>query len=151
MIYLLTRFCRGIFLSYFYPVFCAGLQPLCPFTPLLLYPSAPSTPTPLSSTPQWLGIGRDKIPGRKAIMEWQTFRHGGISVSQPGCYIYIYWMTQKLPQICTAILRICIGKVARFAVYICGNFWVTQYILGSYFILFSLFYPNFSIWNWPCF
>ena len=37
-------------------------------------------------------------------------------------------MTQKLPQICTVILRIRIGKVAWFAVYICGNFWVTQYI-----------------------
>ena len=32
-----------------------------------------------------------------------------------------------LPQICTVILRIHIGKVAWFAVYICGNFWVTQY------------------------
>ena len=36
-------------------------------------------------------------------------------------------MTQKLPQICTVIFRIRIGKVAWFAVYICGNFWVTQY------------------------
>ena len=35
-------------------------------------------------------------------------------------------VTQKLPQICTVILRIRIGKVAIFAVYICGNFWVTQ-------------------------
>ena len=25
---------------------------------------------------------------------------------------YMYWVTQKLPQICTVILRICIGKVA---------------------------------------
>ena len=39
----------------------------------------------------------------------------------------LYWVTQKLPQICTEILRICIGKVAWFAVYICDNFWVTQY------------------------
>ena len=39
----------------------------------------------------------------------------------------IYWVTQKLPQICTVILRICVCKVAWFAVYICGNFWVTQY------------------------
>ena len=38
-------------------------------------------------------------------------------------------MTQKLPQICTVILRILIGKVAWFAVYISGNVWVTQYIL----------------------
>ena len=38
-----------------------------------------------------------------------------------------YWVTQKLPQICTVFLRIRIGKVAWFAVYICGNFWVTQY------------------------
>ena len=42
--------------------------------------------------------------------------------------IVAYWVTQKLPQICTVILRIRIGKVAWFAVYICGNFWVTQYI-----------------------
>ena len=27
-----------------------------------------------------------------------------------------YWVTQKLPQICTVILRICIGKLAWFAV-----------------------------------
>ena len=39
----------------------------------------------------------------------------------------IYWVTQKLPQICTVILRISIGKVAWFAVYICGNIWTTQY------------------------
>ena len=37
-------------------------------------------------------------------------------------------MIQKLPQSCTVILRIRIGKVAWFAVYICGNFWVTQYL-----------------------
>ena len=37
-----------------------------------------------------------------------------------------YWVTQKLPQICTVISSICIGKVAWFAVYICGNFWVSQ-------------------------
>ena len=43
-------------------------------------------------------------------------------------YKCIWWVTQKLPQICTVILRIRIGKVAWFAVYICGNFWVTQYI-----------------------
>ena len=40
---------------------------------------------------------------------------------------WIYWVTHKLPQIRTVILRICIGKVAWSAVYICGNFWVTQY------------------------
>ena len=38
----------------------------------------------------------------------------------------IYWVTQKLPQICTVILRVRIGKVSWFAVYICGNFWGTQ-------------------------
>ena len=37
-----------------------------------------------------------------------------------------YWVPQKLPQIYTVI--ICIGKVAGFAVYTCGKFWVTQYI-----------------------
>ena len=39
----------------------------------------------------------------------------------------MYWVTYKLPQICTEILRIRIGKVARFAVYIYGNFWGTLY------------------------
>ena len=39
----------------------------------------------------------------------------------------LYWVTQKLPQICTVLLRICIGRVAWFAVYMGGNFWVTQY------------------------
>ena len=33
----------------------------------------------------------------------------------------------ELPQICTVILFILIGKVAWVAVYNCGNFWVTQY------------------------
>ena len=37
-----------------------------------------------------------------------------------------HWVPQKLPQICTVILRIHIGKVAWFVGYICGNFWVTQ-------------------------
>ena len=40
--------------------------------------------------------------------------------------LQIYWVTQELPQICTVNFRICIGTVAWFAVYICGNFWVTQ-------------------------
>ena len=34
-----------------------------------------------------------------------------------------YWGPQKLPQICTLISYICIGKVAGFEVYICGNIW----------------------------
>ena len=33
-----------------------------------------------------------------------------------------YWVPQKLPQIYTVIAYICIGKVAWFAVYICGNY-----------------------------
>ena len=37
-----------------------------------------------------------------------------------------YWVTQKIPQICTVILRICIGIVAWFAAFLCGNFWVTH-------------------------
>ena len=37
-------------------------------------------------------------------------------------------LVQKLAQICTVILRIRIGKGAWFAVYIWGNFWVTQYV-----------------------
>ena len=32
-----------------------------------------------------------------------------------------YWVPQKIPQIYTVIAYICIGKVARFAVYIRGN------------------------------
>ena len=42
------------------------------------------------------------------------------------CY---YWVTQKLPQICTVILRIRIGKDEWFSVYICGNLWVTQHCI----------------------
>ena len=34
-----------------------------------------------------------------------------------------YWVPQKLPQIYTVIVYICIEKVACFAVYICGNIW----------------------------
>ena len=34
-----------------------------------------------------------------------------------------YWMPQKLPQIYTVILYICIAEVAWFAVDICGNIW----------------------------
>ena len=45
--------------------------------------------------------------------------------------MFKYWVSQKLPQICTVILRICIGKVACFSVYNFGNFWVTQYLLLS--------------------
>ena len=48
-----------------------------------------------------------------------------------------YWVTRKLPQICTVIFRIRIGKVAWFAVYICGNFWVTQYFYTDYFFLYK--------------
>ena len=35
----------------------------------------------------------------------------------------IYWVPQKLPQKYIVIAYICIGKVAWFAVYICGNIW----------------------------
>ena len=45
--------------------------------------------------------------------------------------VYRYWVTQKLPQICTVIMRICVGKVVWFAVHICGNFWVTQYVFND--------------------
>ena len=38
-----------------------------------------------------------------------------------------YWVTQKLPQICLVIVCIRVGEIAWFAVYICGNFCVTQY------------------------
>ena len=43
----------------------------------------------------------------------------------------IYWVPQKLPQIYTVIAYICIGKVAWFAVYICGNIWNALYIFHS--------------------
>ena len=35
----------------------------------------------------------------------------------------IYWVPQKLSQICTVILKICIGKVAWFPEFVCGNLW----------------------------
>ena len=41
-----------------------------------------------------------------------------------------HWVPQKLPQIYTVIACICIGKVAWFAVYICGNIWNTQYFFA---------------------
>ena len=44
---------------------------------------------------------------------------------------FLLW-TQKSPQICTVILRICIGKVAWFAVYICSNFWVRNNLRCKY-------------------
>ena len=44
------------------------------------------------------------------------------------CFYVIYWVTQKLPQICTVILCIRNGNVAWFAVYICDYFLVTQYL-----------------------
>ena len=42
-----------------------------------------------------------------------------------------YWVTQKWPKICTVILHICIGKIAWFSVYICGNLWTIQYLFPS--------------------
>ena len=38
-----------------------------------------------------------------------------------------YWVPQKFPQIYTVIAYIFIGKVAWFAVYICGNVWNALY------------------------
>ena len=43
-------------------------------------------------------------------------------------YKYVYWVPQKLPQTCIVIAYICNGKVAWFAVYICGKIWNAQYI-----------------------
>ena len=40
----------------------------------------------------------------------------GISCAQFRMPTFTYWVTQMLPQICSVILRICIGKVAWFAV-----------------------------------
>ena len=45
---------------------------------------------------------------------------------------HTYWVPQKLPQICTVIAYICIGKVAWFAVYICGNLWNAQYVQPTF-------------------
>ena len=42
----------------------------------------------------------------------------GYGSSTPG---NSYWVPQKLPRIYTVIAHICIGKVAWYAVYICGN------------------------------
>ena len=56
-----------------------------------------------------------------------------------------YWVTQNLPQICTVILRIRIGKVAWLAVYICGNCWVTQYVFSGILPYSILLFLNISI------
>ena len=42
------------------------------------------------------------------------------------------WVPQKLPQIYTVLAYICIGKVAGFAVYICGNIWNAQYLHADF-------------------
>ena len=77
-----------------------------------------------------------KVFNRCSLENWHTQNRAvlhsdskiEISCCKPTLHgIVTYWVTQKLPQICTLILRIRIGKVAWFAVYICGNFWVTQY------------------------
>ena len=72
---------------------------------------------------------------------------GELIVLTLGGFSASYWVTQKLPQNSAAILRICIGKVAGFAVYICDNFWVTQWILIQ---LFSIGFLPFSTFvrNW---
>ena len=66
---------------------------------------------------------------------------------EPGCvskacfrfsWIKSYWVPQQLPQICTVILSICIGKVAWFAVYICANIWNALYFKGI---------DPYTIWN----
>ena len=41
----------------------------------------------------------------------------------------VYWVSQKSSQIYTVIAYICIGKVAWFEVYICGNIWNTYYLI----------------------
>ena len=44
-------------------------------------------------------------------------------------YILIsYWVTQKLPQICTIFYVSILGRLRNL--YICVNFWVTQYTLN---------------------
>ena len=46
----------------------------------------------------------------------------------PLCPVETYWVPQTLPPIYTVMVYICIGKVAGFAVYICGNIWNALYI-----------------------
>ena len=57
------------------------------------------------------------------------------SIAHTSCFLLLefnllvfYWLAQKLPQICTVIAYICIGKVAWFVVYICGTIWNVLYI-----------------------
>ena len=74
---------------------------------------------------QGLEFISNAFPGRKT-------RHRSsvhIFISEKFTFIikWTYWLPQKLPQIYTVIASIRIGKVAWCAVYICGNFWVTQY------------------------
>ena len=45
------------------------------------------------------------------------------------CVLFlVYWVTQNLPLIYTVIAHICTGKVAWFAVNICGNLWNNLYV-----------------------
>ena len=57
------------------------------------------------------------------------------------------WATHKLPQICTVIFRIRIGKVVWFAVYICGNHRVTQYYMSKKY--FPISYGH-ELYHIPC-
>ena len=63
--------------------------------------------------------------------------------------LIIYWVTQKLPQICSVILRICIGKVAWFEVYICSLYCICSIylLLGRKYRLRTVTRIRIRIWN----
>ena len=61
-----------------------------------------------------------KVYITKKVFEYNARTHGLLGDPEGTANLYC------------VILRICIGKVAWFAVYICGNFWVTQYVRKQY-------------------
>ena len=68
-------------------------------------------------------LRNDDIPwsSLEELSQLEASRHGLLQA--------ILGDPEELPQISTVILRIRIGKVAWFAVYICGNFSLTQYMV----------------------
>ena len=83
-------------------------------------------------------------------LHFYSFTHSHFSYLTHSHFYYLSLMIfassiDKMPQICTVILRICIGKVA---VYICGNFWFTQYLAVSMCWL-SIYLGWVTLWPGP--
>ena len=58
---------------------------------------------------------------------WVKSWNGVILLFPKWYFLCTYWVTQKLPQIYTAIHTTFPIQIRKITVQICGNFWVTQY------------------------